>query len=352
MRPSRINAALLRARVPSDEELAKSEELLQICIRRSDENAEDDDDDEAWDGAGFGSFEELRSSFLKQNQSELDGAGMDALMPAPIAPHIKSRFLSTCNEHGKESLVMGYHGTPARNHNSIFQSGLMIPGNGSVRIANGNAHGRGIYIAEKGAHNLSMGFLRGDPHLLVCGVVDNTLAPAKEDQRAVPSPSENKKLRFLFHGASLAHRCHRRPWNAKDNQSKQQQQQYVGCQPLYAETHEVRHAGNAMVIRDEQHVAPLFIASIRGSAPYGIHNIGPGQGPHIVVEPDPNPNVNRIGQVEFSACHQVMDPRDDEHHWLTPEGSTCRHGRNVKRRFEKKLWHLERRGMREEKYAM
>merc|ERR1712227_162071 len=98
-----------------------------------------------------------------------------SLAPAHISGHVQSRFLAACNEHGQKSLVLGYHGTPSRNHESIFRQGFMLPGKNGVRIANGNAHGRGIYIAEKGAHYLSMSFLKGDNQMLICGVVDNTL---------------------------------------------------------------------------------------------------------------------------------------------------------------------------------
>jgi hypothetical protein len=217
----------------------------------------------------------------------------------------------------------------------------MIPGRASVPIANGNAHGRGVYIAEKGNENLSRAFMKGDSEMLVCGVVDNTLVDEEE-----PAEDVRTKPRFVFHGSHLEHRCHRQPNKVPSSQIKSQQ--YLGIRPLYEQTKEVRHVGNAMVIFRACHVAPLFVAHTSGSvAPIAFSTTG---GPNVVPAPEPKPNVNRFGQVNFCARGQVVDPRNDEPCWMAPEGSSCKHGVKVKRAFERRCRQQERRRLWKCKY--
>eukprot|EP01090_Pellita_catalonica_P021106 TRINITY_DN7813_c0_g1_i1.p1 TRINITY_DN7813_c0_g1~~TRINITY_DN7813_c0_g1_i1.p1 ORF type:complete len:352 (-),score=70.39 TRINITY_DN7813_c0_g1_i1:193-1248(-) len=53
--------------------------------------------------------------------------------------------------------VLMFHGTKSENLDSIQQEGLLIPGDGnSIKIANGAAHGKGIYVAKDA--RLSMSF--------------------------------------------------------------------------------------------------------------------------------------------------------------------------------------------------
>lgn len=51
--------------------------------------------------------------------------------------------------------------------------------NNGIRVANGSAHGLGIYTASMESPQLSLGFIRGPSsrprQLLVCGVLDDAL---------------------------------------------------------------------------------------------------------------------------------------------------------------------------------
>jgi len=274
---------------------------------------------------------------------DLEDAGLSSLTPAPLANHVKARFLAKCNDFGQSSLVLGYHGTPTKNHDGIFRNGLMIPGKGSVRIANGNAHGRGIYIAEKGAHYLSMGFLRGDSHMLVCGVVDNNLVEKEEETK--DAATGTSRLRFQFHGSVLAHRCHRQPPKSKLQKNTAH---YMGAHEMHSQTREVRHVGNAMVIFKEDHVAPLYVARLPGASAGFSQSFQASPG--VVEAPEPMPNGNRFGQVGYAARQQVVDPHSEEQCWLAPEASTCLHAIKMKRKLVKKNRQHERRHLRECKY--
>lgn len=154
--------------------------------------------------------------------------------------------------------------------------------------------------------------------------------------------------RFLFHGSCLAHRCHRQPIK---NTSSQSQQQFLGARPLYAETQQVRHVGNAMVIKHEAHVAPLFVAHIDGITD---SSSTAASAQAVVPAPEPKPNPNHIGQVGFVARRQVVDPRDEELFWLAPYehqflagGHMESHAIKTRRAFEKRSRQKDRRLMRE-----
>jgi len=64
----------------------------------------------------------------------------------PVFPEtaVQKRFLDACSflDH---SLSIGYHGTKAQNIKPISELGLLMPGQGGHKVANGSAHGQGIY---------------------------------------------------------------------------------------------------------------------------------------------------------------------------------------------------------------
>jgi len=330
--------------VPTPAELAAGKALLELCVLEACNNGSGEDVEDST--CELASFENMRTEFLKTHCHDLQDAGIGHLQPAPIASHVQNRFLEKCNLYGAKTLVLGYHGTPECNHASIFNEGLLVPGQGnSVRIANGNAHGRGIYIAEKGAEYLSMSFLRGSSKLLVCGVVDNTIVEQAGTEEGQDIKT-NKNSRFSFKGGVLAHRCRRQP--KRSQQGQKAVRTYLGCQPLHSETKEVRHVGNAMVVRDEKHVAPLFVAETRRNVSHGL---GPALGQQIVPMPELERNSNRDGQPDSVGCRQCLDPRTLELCWLPPTEHRCSHAIKMKRGFEKRLREAERRQMRAEKLS-
>lgn len=100
--------------------------------------------------------------------------------------------------------------------------GLVVPGVGnSIPVANGQAHGRGIYTATLNNAMLSWGFSRGaERPMLVCGVLDD---------------------------AEILNETHN-----------------IGMLQVTAESSSVRHVGNAMVVLNPERVAPLYIVTHKG----------------------------------------------------------------------------------------
>jgi hypothetical protein len=142
------------------------------------------------------------------------------LSPAPLSPDVQKRFLDLCQGPSAVNGILrpAFHGTAADNIGSIMKRGLLIPGeHHDVKVANGSAHGLGIYtgmLGQDGA-NLSYGFSKGGP-MLVCGVLDD----------APPVP-----------------------------------QYTVGSRNVIAESNSIRHVGSAIISFDSRRVVPLFIAS-------------------------------------------------------------------------------------------
>jgi hypothetical protein len=83
-------------------------------------------------------------------------------------------------------MIMIYHGFASLS--PIFPSTLhhfRVPyeENNGIRVANGSAHGVGIYTASMESPQLSLGFIRPSSRarqLLVCGVLDDALRPSGE----------------------------------------------------------------------------------------------------------------------------------------------------------------------------
>jgi len=171
----------------------------------------------------LGSFEVLQISFLKSFGEKFCNElrrvmGTIHLKPAPISAEVQNRFLDT-GLGG--TLRAAYHGTARQSLQSIYNRGLLIPGQGNkLRVKNGQAHGLGIYTARLDAASLSWGFCTApnawQKTMLVCGVRDDAAANATYG---------------------------------------------MGNHRVTRESEDVRHVGSAMVIFDHRRVAPLFEVS-------------------------------------------------------------------------------------------
>lgn len=166
-------------------------------------------------------FDKFRAKFLRRHGGALlhslnqctEGR---SLTPAPLAPEVQERFLATCGKR-MAKISPGFHGTATSTHDSIFQKGLLIPGqDNGLRVMNGSAHGNGVYVAKLSNPWLSQSFARGANKMLICGVVDDALALTQE--------------------------------------------QRLGSFQLCKESSNVRHVGDAMVVFESVRVAPLFVA--------------------------------------------------------------------------------------------
>jgi len=122
-------------------------------------------------------FENLRRAFLLAHEADVRCGlsscfGEVSLQPAPLAAAVQTRFMQRLQ--GSKvwpQICPGFHGTNACNHASIFNRGLLIPGDGNdLKVVHGAAYGRGIYIANANAAWLSQGFCSA-PCMLVCAVL-------------------------------------------------------------------------------------------------------------------------------------------------------------------------------------
>lgn len=119
----------------------------------------------------------------------------------------------------------GFHGTSSANFPSIFQQGLLIPGqDNNLRVVNGSAHGLAIFTASIKSASLSFGFCKDiarERKMLVCGILDDTIM----------------------------------------GEHSSREQYTLGHHSVVAESESVRHVGGAIVVFDRRRVAPLFEVS-------------------------------------------------------------------------------------------
>lgn len=134
------------------------------------------------DNLEVGDFDCFRRSFLILHRMDLHnslrqvfGSGEVKIEPASLAPSVHQRFMGALQKglHSKSTKIhAGFHGTDVRNHKSICDRGLLVPGQGNeLRIVNGAAHGHGVYVAQKHAAWLSFGFCSA-PKMFICAVLD------------------------------------------------------------------------------------------------------------------------------------------------------------------------------------
>merc|ERR1711871_1276803 len=136
--------------------------------------------------------------------------------PAPVSTDVQQRFLEARKTLSGD-LKPGYHGTNVSSLPSIYEKGLLIPGqDNGISVANGSAHGLGVYTARVNAPALSWGFCRAptqmERRMVVCGILDD--APQ----------------------AACSYT--------------------MGIRTVSRESQNVRHVGDAMVIFDDRRVAP------------------------------------------------------------------------------------------------
>lgn len=126
-------------------------------------------------------FEHVRQCFLAQSVMTIGTAlnslnlpGQIEMRPTPLSSEVKERFLSAYGGVNGKICPM-WHGTDAGSLDSIYQRGLLIPGqDNELKVKNGSVHGLGIYAATVDNPHLSVGYCRGGSRkLLVCGMLDS-----------------------------------------------------------------------------------------------------------------------------------------------------------------------------------
>jgi len=176
-----------------------------------------------------GIFVELQKQFLQQHGpnfcKELSNSVKRTIhvRPAPVSAEVQERFLDAQTVL-PGALKPGYHGTNISNLPAIYEKGLLIPGQGNcLQVANGSAHGLGIYTATVQNPSLSWSFCRApepmDRKMMVCGILDDASQVTDDGYK-------------------------------------------MGVRTVTRESQNVRHVGDAMVIFDDRRVAPFFEVSI------------------------------------------------------------------------------------------
>jgi len=150
-------------------------------------------------------FDALRDTFLREHghcirrhlQRVLPCSNI-CLRPVAVSLPIQAAFLEAWRYRGSHCIELrpAFHGTKAANLKSIFERGLLIPGQGNrLTVVHGAAHGRGIYTAKVSNPWLSYGFARSLAGMLVVGVLDDaTAAHALERMGVFPVQAQSKTI--------------------------------------------------------------------------------------------------------------------------------------------------------------
>ena len=124
-----------------------------------------------------------RRQVLSSVEKEFGPSGK--LQPLHPSPEVKDKFF-TARRTFESTTTFTYHGTKAANIDSISRVGLLMPGKNGHKVANGSAHGVGIYTAQLGKATLSKGFCDSNK-MFVCAVCD-TSQPITEEETASKLP--------------------------------------------------------------------------------------------------------------------------------------------------------------------
>jgi len=217
-------------------------------------------------------FEQLRAAFWEKNKAELHHAfGPEAeISRTQLADSVEQRFMRRLHRSGSspsDAVRLAFHGTKRDNFAPIFRQGFLLPGvPGGVPMANGNAHGRGVYAAVPGAAALSSTFC-DTRSMLVCGVID--------DDRSISPSGEEASARVLRIGrpAKLPTAPMRRVVAAATKP------RMWGNHELHRETGDLRHVGSALVIFNPSCVVPLLQVDSMPRAKLYRSNWAPPQAP-------------------------------------------------------------------------
>ncbi|CAJ1440577.1 unnamed protein product [Effrenium voratum] len=161
----------------------------------------------------------------------------------PLYPdeELQKEFL-LARKHTEHQTIFTYHGTKTQNVNSISQKGLLIPGERGHKVANGSAHGVGIYTAHLGSSQLSRGFCDSDK-MFLCAVCDTS-------QPMVPEAEEELWRSWKPSGTEVQTVFPKRPAHLQMNK-----------RDVKRKSEEVLHVGDAVVTFKRHLVVPLFLIS-------------------------------------------------------------------------------------------
>lgn len=201
-------------------------------------------------------FVKLQDAFWEHHKNTLSYTfGPNAVLSKTcLSGGLENQFmrrLRACAGAWENSVCLAFHGTKTKNFSSIFRKGFLLPGThpGRVPIANGNAHGPGIYTAKEGCADLSHGFC-DSKSMLVCGVIDH-------DKYGDIDKVTDNSVRLLRIG-----RFPKQPSGPTRippiAPTSGPPNRMLGNYMVSRETREVRHVGDAMVVFNPGCVVPLL----------------------------------------------------------------------------------------------
>jgi len=273
-------------------------------------------------------FDELQNQFLTKYEDDIkwEMPGV-TLQKADVGVKVQERFMEAAQQlsNPDEQLIATYHGTNSDNFQSIQQKGLLVPGHGGVSVANGSAHGVGVYTAKLGSSRLSKNFCQGGDKMFVCAVAD-----PKGEKLAAPASALRAVQKWIGTSQPGGQRYHRNHHKAAGAPASSK----IGNQVGHRERNHVRHVGDAVVVFDERCVTPLLVAN-------GIKEGGSFSTTSFAG------NVAKPGAV--LATRQVKV--GEQHFWVPPEEDRWRKGMLVRRVMNTKARDADRRLAREEKEA-
>jgi hypothetical protein len=293
-------------------------------------------------------FDQLRNVILTKHRPQLEtdlGTGT-VFEPFPLSDAPTKAFLGRYHRAVAMSTdpedpvltVAAYHGTRSANFKSIAKHGLVVPGHGhGVTVAHGSAHGVGIYTAKLGSPYLSLGF-SDTQELLICGVID-----CKLDSDTMAKKCQQQRRLKYGAGRARGHRVTCKPGHAR---GKAVQLRRIGRLPVHRDVPgNIRHVGSAMVIFQEDRVAPLFKA-LPSMCTGGIWTADP------MWWKTGNPNASKASMSGTQRTRQTVI--GGEILFLPPGPVTwaTRRTKHVKRRQVAKVRDVARRGARESKTAL
>jgi len=201
---------MARRRPPLTEELAEAAAKVVEEARSREEQKARELEEMLRRGGQRANFEAFRRIFASAHTEHVTrsllsvfGNGV-TLRPAPVAPTVQRQFMQAMVEKPEAEVRPAFHGTDVRNYASIFERGLLVPGDASdIKVVHGQAHGQGIYTANVDAAWLSKGFCTA-PSMLVCAVLQSESHVRHVGDAMVVARSDHVVPLFEGFGGSFA----------------------------------------------------------------------------------------------------------------------------------------------------
>lgn len=326
-REPRVKRGVLRGHIPYPDEVQDTVEALKAlntsshfsyCCDEQEPSASGNRRSATWDAL----LRRIQRQYMWRVGEEFEEKLRQRIEFDPIYPNIdvQEKFLNALKvcDH---SLLVTYHGTKAKNIDSISSRGLLVPGTGGVQVANGSAHGKGIYTAKLGSARLSKSFCDSDT-MFLCVVCDTSL-PASDEDDFVPSTTQVQTkfpMQYRFQG------------------------KVYGRHVVKQESTEVLHVGDAVVIFGDRYVIPVFairsqpISHQSQESVLESHGRIPWERPQQIGRRRVIISEDSSGLVKFGRGAE----RQGKLVWLarSPLENASRFGKALRQRRDKRSWKL------------